>query len=287
MSEHHVFAADWLALREPADHAARSGTLFAELAAFLDADAAPGKTLNIVDLGAGAGSNLRWLAPRLGHPQDWTLVDRDADLLARAQAQAIQSPAGHPIRVHSVAADLSDSTLPWIDQADLVTSAAFFDLVSAEWIARLSLACAEAQAACLFVLSVDGQWAFTDEDGNRIGDEGDVYLQGLFNRHQRRDKGLGAALGPDAAPRLASSLAGHGLSVSTERSDWHLGAGDALTLALGTELMAGWRRAGREQAPQAADRIDRWHRRRQSDLSAGRLGLRVGHLDVLALPPRS
>ena len=287
MSEHHVFAADWLSLREPADHAARSRLLFAELAAFLESRAAPDKALNIVDLGAGAGSNLRWLAPRLDHAQAWTLVDRDAGLLARATAQAVQSPSGHSIAVRTVETDLSNSTLPWIADADLVTSAAFFDLVSAEWIARLSRACADAEAACLFVLSVDGQWAFTDGDGNTIGDEDVVYVQELFNQHQRRNKGLGAALGPDAAPWLARSLAKHGLEVSTAASDWNLVAGDELTRALGAELMAGWRQAALEQAPQAADRIERWHRRRQADLADGRLGLRVGHLDVLGLPPQS
>ena len=46
------FASDWLALREPYDHAARAQPLLAALAAW----AAPRGRLAIVDLGSGTGS---------------------------------------------------------------------------------------------------------------------------------------------------------------------------------------------------------------------------------------
>ncbi|MGY6553108.1 MAG: methyltransferase domain-containing protein [Wenzhouxiangella sp.] len=286
MSEHQIFAADWLSLREPADHAARSEALFARLTPFLTERAAQGGAVRILDLGAGSGSNLRWLAPRLEYAQDWTLVDRDAGLLARAEASSLQAPTARPLRVQTLKADLADSALPWIAAADLVTAAAFFDLVSAEWIERLSASCARVGAACLFVLSVDGRRGLMDANGSAIKDEDDLFLQALFNAHQRREKGLGAALGPDAGPALARRLAAHGLEVETQASDWRLPAGQDLTKALGRELIKGWRAAALEQAPDAASRIDAWHQRRQAELAAGRLGLHVGHLDVLALPPR-
>src|SRR5438874_8082377 len=66
------FSAGWLALREAADHAARSDRL-----ARAAAGAIRGRTpVRIVDLGCGTGSNLRYLAPRLPPPQRWLLVDR-------------------------------------------------------------------------------------------------------------------------------------------------------------------------------------------------------------------
>lgn len=286
MTEHQVFAADWLSLREPADHAARSEALFNQLAPFLAEKAAQRPDLRIVDLGAGSGSNLRWLAPRLDHAQIWTLVDRDAGLLARAQAAAAQTPTAQPTRVQTVVADLSNLALPWIAEADLVTAAAFFDLVSMDWIEQLSRACAEAGAAGLFVLSVDGRRGLMDTDGSMIADEVDLFMENLFNKHQCRDKGLGAALGPGAAPFLAGCLAAHGFEVFTQPSDWHLPAGQDLTKALGRELLQGWRDAAVEQAPEAAGRIEAWHQQRQTALAAGRLGLYVGHLDILGLPPR-
>ena len=70
--------ADWLALREPADAAARS----AELADRLTLR----PPLLVHDLGSGTGSMARWLAPRLPTPQHWVLHDRDAALLKLAVA---------------------------------------------------------------------------------------------------------------------------------------------------------------------------------------------------------
>ena len=73
---------EWLALREPADAAARSAELAGRLARHLPA-AGP---LVIHDLGGGSGAMGRWLAPRLPGPQHWVLHDHDADLLERAVA---------------------------------------------------------------------------------------------------------------------------------------------------------------------------------------------------------
>ena len=79
---------EWLALREPADAAARSAELAERLARHL-----PGAgRLVIHDLGGGSGAMGRWLAPRLPGPQHWVVHDRDADLLELAVAD----PPGRP-----------------------------------------------------------------------------------------------------------------------------------------------------------------------------------------------
>ena len=70
------FDADWLALRERFDHAARSVALARRLA-----DALPARRPRLVDLGAGTGSLFRFLAPIIGRGQDWILIDADADVL--------------------------------------------------------------------------------------------------------------------------------------------------------------------------------------------------------------
>src|ERR1051325_11416320 len=66
-----------LSIREPADAAARSR----ELTDLLVERLPRATPLRIVDLGSGAGSNIRYLAPRLRGPQQWLAVDRDAALL--------------------------------------------------------------------------------------------------------------------------------------------------------------------------------------------------------------
>src|SRR5690606_36909985 len=76
------FSPEWLALREPADMRARDPGLLAALAAHL----AGRDAIEVVDLGCGAGSNIRTTAPALGPVQSWTLVDYDPVLLEAARA---------------------------------------------------------------------------------------------------------------------------------------------------------------------------------------------------------
>ncbi|HEU4519792.1 MAG TPA: SAM-dependent methyltransferase, partial [Microvirga sp.] len=75
------FSPEWLDRREPVDHRSRNPDLLAALARrFAGRD-----RLAVVDLGCGAGSNLRALAPFLPERQSWRLVDHDPALLAAAR----------------------------------------------------------------------------------------------------------------------------------------------------------------------------------------------------------
>ncbi|MGL4239783.1 MAG: SAM-dependent methyltransferase, partial [Beijerinckiaceae bacterium] len=71
------FSAEWLALREPCDHASVTPEVRAALSARFSGQA----TIRVVDLGCGAGSNLRGTFAALGREQRWTLVDYDRGLL--------------------------------------------------------------------------------------------------------------------------------------------------------------------------------------------------------------
>src|SRR5688572_24820143 len=73
-----VFSAEWLALREPADTAARSAVLAREVASSFDRHT----PVRALDLAAGTGANARYLADHFGSRQDWLLVDHDPQLLA-------------------------------------------------------------------------------------------------------------------------------------------------------------------------------------------------------------
>ena len=101
---------EWLALREPADAAARSAELAERLARHLPA----GGRLVIHDLGGGSGAMGRWLAPRLPGPQHWVVHDRDADLLELAVADPPAPPPtgrghrrGEAVRHHPAGAGRS------------------------------------------------------------------------------------------------------------------------------------------------------------------------------------
>jgi hypothetical protein len=253
------FSAEWLALREPADVAARA----LDITRFV-ADALASRTeLTILDLGTGTGSNIRYLAKRFLQPQHWRVVDNDPVLLQRAQEAAPD--------VRTIGSDLDALDPSWFDGADLVTASALLDLVSEGWLARLVERCRREAAACLAVLNYDGRIVCTPED------EDDALICTLVNRHQRTDKGLGPALGPDAGRMLEAMLTAGGRQVRRAASDWVLGPAQA---ELQRQLIGGWAAAALEVERDQAARIRAWQRRRLAHVDAGTSSLVVGHDDV-------
>ncbi len=267
------FSADWLALREAADAAARAESLNTALADLLAERASEDAYARIVDLGCGTGSNLRYLAPRLGASQSWTLVDRDEDLLERAAATALPEGQTAPrTRRLDLASELEDLELTG---CDLVTASALMDLVSADWFDRLAGLCRQAGCLLFPVLTYDGVMDWAPEDPF------DATARTLFNRHQRGDKGFGPALGPAAPEHMEKTLRDLGFRVETAPSDWLLSAEEA---ALQLALLEGFAGAALELEPGRGAEIRDWTVRRQAHLTAGTSRLRVGHLDLLARP---
>lgn len=269
------FAAEWLAMREPVDHRSRSSALTDQAAGWARARvAATGLPLRIADLGAGSGSNLRFLAPRLPSPQEWLLIDDDPVLLQAAaeRCRGLSAPRDPTITLRTV--DLAGADLDDLLQGcDLITASALFDLVSASWCARLIKAIKRRRVgALLAVLTYDGRmnWRKPDPFDGRIA--------ALINRHQRRDKGFGPALGPAAADDLAQAAAVAGAAVATGSSDWCLGpADDDLHAALLNDLA----KAAAETDPAQAGPIADWLDRRLARTAEDRLT--IGHADMLAI----
>lgn len=275
------FSAEWLALREPADHRARDPGLLARLSAhFAGRDA-----IRVVDLGCGAGSNLRALAPQLPPRQSWMLVDHDPALLDAARERLSQwadraEPApgglrleagGKALDIQFLQADLAGGPGPALDDApELVTAAALFDLVSRAWIARFAAAVAARAAAFYTALSYDGveRW--------HPAHPADAAILAAFNAHQSRDKGFGPAAGPRATTLLEQAFAAEGYELHTAESPWRLGPADAaLVRALAEGTAAAVRETG--QLPDAD--VAAWLAAR---LAAA--GCEIGHRDLLALP---
>ncbi|MFG1761538.1 SAM-dependent methyltransferase [Micromonospora echinofusca] len=263
------FAA-WLALREPADAAARAVDLVDVVRRRL-AGAGP---LVVHDLGAGTGSMGRWLAPLLPGPQHWILHDRDADLLARAAAgMPAAAGDGAPVTVGTRAGDLTRLTAADLSDASLVTASALLDMLTAPEIERLVAACAAAGRPALLALSVTGRVRLTPAD------PWDGRIAAAFNDHQRRTVEGRALLGPDAVPACAAAFARHGVDVLVRPSPWRLGPQQA---ELAGEWFTGWLDAACEQRPELTGPSRAYARRRRAEIAAGRLDVRVDHLDLLA-----
>ncbi|MDE2906618.1 MAG: class I SAM-dependent methyltransferase, partial [Acidobacteriota bacterium] len=216
-------------------------------------------------------------------PQQWTLVDHDADLLALAGA------AGAAAKVRCIQGDLTAAGLPAVGQADLATCSALLDLVTEDWLDRLAGACRAAGCGAYLALTYDGvmEWSAAGSGGNgpvAAGDADDLAIRDAVNAHQRRDRGPATALGPDAAEATEARFRAAGYRTWRLPSPWRLGPDDR---ALALALVDGWEDAALDLSPPPARtrRIRAWAERRRETAARRRFRLTVGHQDLLALPP--
>jgi hypothetical protein len=265
----------WLALREPADAAARARDLVDELAQHLPAS---GHRV-IHDLGCGTGAMGRWLAPLLPGRQHWVLHDRDRDLLEVADSD-LPNPAadGALVTVETKQSDIIRLGPGDLADATFITASALLDMLTADELAGLAGVCLETGRPTLLTLSVSGHVELTP------GDALDRRVTAAFNAHQRRTTARGSLLGPDAPAAAIDEFGRHGAGILVRSSPWRLGASHA---DLVTEWLAGWISAACEQVPELVAETDPYTRRRTAEARAGQLAVTVDHADMLVLPRRA
>jgi hypothetical protein len=263
---------EWLALREPADAAARATELVEYLGRALPAT---GRRV-IHDLGCGTGAMGRWLAPLLPGPQHWVVHDRDPDLLVLAAADPPGPAAdGAAVTVEAKQSDVTRLHPGDLADASLITASALLDLLSEDELAGLVAVCAGAGCPTLLTLSVVGRVDLTPADPL------DRCVAAAFDAHQRRTTVGGRLLGPDAVALAVEQFGRLGAEVLVRPSPWRLGA---LQADLAAEWFAGWVRAACEQQVELAAETDFYTRRRLAQATAGVLAVTVDHADLLALP---
>jgi SAM-dependent methyltransferase len=288
------FSSQWLSLRESADHRARHAGLVQELHQYFENNLpGSGKSeqapLRITDLGCGTGSNLRALAQGFPAYQHWTLIDYDPALLKAAReslskwADQILTPGGDAdtnstlrllkngkqITVNFMQVDLAKNIEAVLSTGtDLVTAAAFFDLVSPVWITRF---CQSLKAPLFTVLTYDGteKWApphFADQA-----------VLNAFHAHQATDKGFGLSAGPGAIELIKAQLSARHFNIRLAKSPWLLETGQdqALMQALATGSAAA---VAQTRQVSTAD-LNAWKSARMQAQSC-----QIGHWDLFASP---
>jgi hypothetical protein len=282
----NTFSTDWLSLRESVDHRSRNALLQEKVIHYLNQIASSkDDAIQIIDLGSGTGSNLRALAPLIPHNQKWTLIDYDPLLLNSAR-QKLCAWADNTISddctsvkpltliknqrqitVHFVQHDLAQH-LPAVlsEPADLITAAAFFDLVASDWLDQFSKLL---QSPLYTALTYNGdeKWFPTDPS--------DTEILKAFHSHQARDKGFGPAAGPLALSKLKHLLKQRGFQVDTGPSPWMLGQYDSSLIA---QLALGTAKAAAETKLVPHETADQWGVRRSQSQQC-----EIGHDDLFAI----
>jgi hypothetical protein len=153
------------------------------------------------------------------------------------------------------------------EPADLMTAAAFFDLVATSWLERF---CGVLSAPLYTVLTYNGVETWTPELST------DATMLKAFHAHQQTDKGFGAAAGPTAAGVMETLLRARGFAVSSAPSPWKLGASDRLLIE---QLATGSAGAVRDTGLVSAEDVNAWL------LSRGQAATcEIGHTDLYARP---
>lgn len=246
---------EWLALREPADAAARARDLVDHV------PATDGQVIH--DLGCGTGAMGRWLAPLLPGSQRWVLHDRDRALLDAAGVSGVI--------VETRQSDVTRLGPDDLAGATLITASALLDMLTGEGLDRLVTACAGAGCPTLISLSVVGRVELGPADPL------DGAVMDAFNAHQRR-AGL---LGPAAAEAAAEQFRELGAEVLVRPSPWRLGPPEA---ELAAAWFSGWAGAACEQDAELAAETGDYRQRRLAQARDGQLAVTVHHADLLALP---
>lgn len=266
------FSPEWLALREPADKAARNTDVLASVArAFKNHD-----SLVICDMGAGTGASVRAFADLLPKRQDWILVDHDPRNLAGAvRALTAWADGGDEqiilrgerrIGLHTLHQDFAADPAPWPADTGLVTASALLDLPSHAWIDAFVARLAERRLPALITLTVDGIMAA--DPAHAL----DAQVFDAFRQHQGGDKGFGPSAGAGAAAYLEQALKNAGYKLQCGDSPWVIDRGSPDLLR---ELLAGIAGAARETGLDAADA---WLSHRLNATTR----LTIGHRDVFA-----
>ena len=263
---------EWLALREPADAAARAPDLVEQVKRHVG----PTGGWVIHDLGCGSGAMGRWLAPRLAGRQHWVLHDLDTDLLELACAD-VPGPAadGAEVTVEAARSDITRLGEGDLAGAALITASALLDLLTEDELAGLASSCAAAGCPTLLTLSVVGRVALIPPEPL------DRRVAAAFDAHQRRDTERGRLLGPDAVAAAREQFGRLGAEIVVRPSPWRLGAAQA---GLAAAWLTGWVDAACEQDVELGASIDGYTRARLAQARAGQLAVTVDHADLLVLP---
>jgi SAM-dependent methyltransferase len=284
---------EWLAIRRPFDEAALDRGVIASIRAWAARPrSGAGRPIVAVDLGSGTGVALRraarWLAPR---PIRAFAVDADPRMLEALQEDraAETPPVGEDVvTVTPLLADalgtLGDSGGPADGGVDLVLGHALADLLPLDRLAARILALLRPRGLAHLALTYDGETAFEPVEDRAL----EARVIAAYHRHMDRPRASHAAYGGSRAGlRLADELERAGLEiVRAGPSVWDTRRADEAAARALLDRMLGFVVGSLLALGEpAADIVRRWEASRRALLAAGRLSLRVRHLDLLVRRP--
>ena len=270
----------WLAARAPFDEAALDRRAVAILQSWFAGRSEPSRAL-VVDLGSGTGAALRRLA-------GWLPAERLAAFAVERDPAMLAAADWGPVRTTALLGDslepLEALGGPPDGQVDLVLAHALADVVPLGRLAERVAALLRPGGLAHLALSYDGQTQLSPVADPALEER----LLAAYHRHMDRRRASEPDYGGSTAGRrLPAALQAAGLEVLAVGPAWWDTAlvEDRAARAALLEGMLEFVVSSVRELGEPEPLVRRWEVERRAALAAGRLALRVRHLDVLARRP--
>lgn len=273
--------AEWLASQDPDLHRARSPALAERLIASL-----PPRP-RILGLGSDTANLFQFLAPRIARAQAWTLIEADEERLGDAfrgtadwaaqhgwtvtwpgRALVVHTRSG-AWRIEGIVQDvIGGSGTRFGTKPDAMVCEALLHGLSAATVKLLAGSIRSPFFACR---TPDGHDTWMPRHPADA-----VISAGL--RHNRR---AGAVLGTSASGQVIRAFAEFGFIVRSESAGCYI---PRTASATASTLVRHAAAAASAALPLRRSMIEAWEEMRLRQVRQGRLAIRIGHRDILAVP---
>jgi len=281
---------NWLALRYDLDCRSRNSVLEKKFIDKMNAIQKP----QILDIGSGSGTNILRLAPMINGCQNWTMIDRDVDLVSRIDSHyksVSQKPAFGVTELsnHSIcfgeskvnyAAITGDFLDPeneiWHEKFDAVVANAVFDLLSekqfSQFVEIAKEKWQESKPIFYFTINLAEKISFEPVATDDLN-----YLP-LFQNHMERPQFFGSSMGAKSARVMKQVLVESGFSVEDLSSDWNIQRNEKALLTANFDFI--------EDAVltmcEKTHECEQWIKSVREKINDEKTGLLITHNDILA-----
>jgi len=279
------FSLSWIKSREPYDIASRSKIL----TNLYEKDKEV--IQNIIDLGGGTGSFLRWCHHKNIEYDKFSIVDHDQTLLNSfytiskkyfsknhvvlkknsASSYILERGKTGKTSIIDLRKQEITSSLESINDYDLISLSAVSDLLSKDYIKKL-LDKINKDKYIYFSICFDGRVKW--EKSNKY----DKYIISMFNKHQLQEKTLGMALGSNSIKIIREMSLKKDYKVTIADSSWVLPS-DARDFQM--SYLNTIHKPLKKSELVDSDILKEWFIMRSNDIKLKKSRVSVGHKDIL------
>ncbi len=283
------FDPNWLETRYRFDSSARKNSTEKKMLDHFSSLA----NINIVDIGAGTGNNVRYYASFLPQNQNWLLLDSDSDLNSQSLVLLSQwakknhwsyqlsenelrfQVATKTVTVKTKLGSLLElNKLVDLAKVNLITANAVFDLFSSlQWKNFLS-------QLIPFSLPLLATLNYSEMNFFPFCEINQKYID-IYNQHMTRKQKFGKAMGPDCAEQMSHVLTQYNYSTITGQSNWVINTKENFML----HFLIGFMEKSVEEmisAPLEKKAFQQWVIKKRKEIEESRLEAKVHHIDIFA-----